>query len=40
MYKAYFARAVSYMCKMFMKLTIGANSIKTFFLIVTGAEVK
>ncbi len=26
--KAYFARAISYTCKMFMKLTAGTNSIK------------
>jgi hypothetical protein len=26
--KAYFARAISYMCKMFMKLTTGTNAIK------------
>jgi hypothetical protein len=27
---AYFARAVSYKCKMFMKLTTGVNAIKLF----------
>jgi hypothetical protein len=28
---AYFDRAVSYRCKMFMKLTTGVNAIKLFF---------
>ncbi len=34
---AYFARAMSYACKMFMKLTTGANDLKLFF--VTEARV-
>ncbi len=34
---AYFAGAVSYACKIFMKLTTGANHLKLFF--VTEARV-
>jgi hypothetical protein len=30
---AYFATAIRYDCKMFMKLTTGVNVIKTFFYI-------
>jgi hypothetical protein len=31
---AYFGRAVSYKCKMFMKLTTGVNAIKLFFFVI------